>query len=803
MAADGTTPGSVTANDGLQNLVSGMGTSADKQFYNRFVAPAQDVRLEAEAAYRTSWLARKIHDLPPFDMTRAWRDWQADDDQIEKLEAEEKRLGIRQKVRSALTWARLRGGAALILGGLPGDPSLPVNPGAVAVGALKYVHVVTCDQLMVADTIRDITDPFFGEPVAYEMASDTRTVKIHPSRVIPFIGQPLPPTTLAPSISPNGIFWGEPLWQTIRDAVVNASLTHEGIAQLIQEAKVDTISIPDLMDLVSTAAGEAKVLRRLNISNLAKSTVNSRVMDANEKWETRQLTFTGLPDVLMAFLEIVAGAADIPVTRLLGTSAKGLNATGKGDEDNYFAMVAARQEVDLRPALERLDEFLVPTALGSTPADLYWTFAPLKEASEAEKAEIGKKKAETTKIYADTGLVPNVALAKATQNQLVEDGQYPGLESALAEAEAAGEVASILEEPEEDPSALTTGPDGRPLDPAQAEVQRRAANDAEPRTLYVSRKVVNAGEIIAWARGQGFETTLKAEDLHVTVAYSRAPVDWMKVGEAWGSFGDKKGQQTINPGGPRVVEKLGAEAVVLMFASSDLAWRHMAIREAGASWDWGDGYQPHITLTYQPGDVDLDDVEPYRGRIVLGPEVFEELDEDWKSRVVEDGGTPGGDLPFGDAYNPNQPRDRYGRWTATGLNGAIAAAGQNTRVLHDLGPPTEAEELLRQHGVDPTGYRRVVTNHAVSHAFKQHGDPIVEAARGQVAIVRTDFRRIPTIVARANAANTITWQGRLNGRKPPRLVYEAVIGRHRYTYIEHVRTGQRQVALLTLYRRRR
>jgi uncharacterized protein len=65
-----------------------------------------------------------------------------------------------------------------------------------------------------------------------------------------------------------------------------------------------------------------------------------------------------------------------------------------------------------------------------------------------------------------------------------------------------------------------------------------------------------------------------------------------------------------------------------------LKWRHASILSEGASWDYAD-YQPHITITYDKGDVDLATVEPYRGKIVLGPEIFAEVDEDWQGKVVE------------------------------------------------------------------------------------------------------------------------------------------------------------------------
>jgi hypothetical protein len=86
-----------------------------------------------------------------------------------------------------------------------------------------------------------------------------------------------------------------------------------------------------------------------------------------------------------------------------------------------------------------------------------------------------------------------------------------------------------------------------------------------------------------------------------------------------------------------VVEALGDKgAVVLMFVSSDLSWRHRCIKDCGASWDWAD-YTPHITLSYSHEGVDLAAVQPYRGAIELGPEIFEELvdESSWRASVVE------------------------------------------------------------------------------------------------------------------------------------------------------------------------
>jgi hypothetical protein len=77
------------------------------------------------------------------------------------------------------------------------------------------------------------------------------------------------------------------------------------------------------------------------------------------------------------------------------------------------------------------------------------------------------------------------------------------------------------------------------------------------------------------------------------------------------------------------------DAVVLLFASDALSWRHQGMVEAGASHDY-DEYQPHVTLTYDAGDVDLDTIKPFTGELRFGPELFEPLDLDWKSKVTEE-----------------------------------------------------------------------------------------------------------------------------------------------------------------------
>lgn len=617
--------------DRLANLITGLGTAKDKGTATRFAFGFLDPE-QLTAAYRGSWLPRKVIDIPAADMTRAWRSWQAEEDQIELIEATEKRLKIQSKVKLAKQWARLYGGAAIYIGTNDLDLSQELRPERISKDGITYMHVMSRWELTAQDLILDPLSPYYGEPVCYTLAAGTRAgVAIHPSRVIRFIGRPVP------RLGAGLERWGDSELQIIDDALKQAGVSLAQVATLFNEAKTDIISVPGLSEILATAEGTSRLSNRFAQAALLKSAHNVLLLQGGqdaeaEKWETRQIDFAGFPPILQLYLKVAAGAADIPVTRLLNDSPSGMQSTGDSDTTNYYDRLAAEQSTDLTPELERGDELIIRSSLGNRPPDIHYRWNPLWQMSDAQKADVALKRAQATQIYAVTAVVPDDVLGKAVRNQLVESGDYPGIEAAYAEYDAAVEAGDADPDPDDEPAeppqmggvAALLAAAGQGVAPPERKI---AANDAAPRSLYVMRPVENAAEILAWARKQGFTSTLKAEDLHVTIVYSRQPVDWFK---AW-SAGAKV---EIAAGGARTMEQFG-EATVLLFASDELQWRHREFDDLGASWDHPE-YQPHITISYGGAPADLSVIEPYQGRIVLGPERFAEVDEDWRAKIKED-----------------------------------------------------------------------------------------------------------------------------------------------------------------------
>lgn len=145
--------------------------------------------------------------------------------------------------------------------------------------------------------------------------------------------------------------------------------------------------------------------------------------------------------------------------------------------------------------------------------------------------------------------------------------------------------------------------------------------------LYVYRPLLNGQEVAKWATAQGFDTTLKPAEMHVTIAYSKEPVDWTK-------FTPNRNSLIVLPRHRQVAILGDKGAVVLKFQSANLANRWAEFKRDGASWDY-DGYKPHMTITYNLGQKDIGEIRPFTGDLVFGPECFEPIDEDAVENLVE------------------------------------------------------------------------------------------------------------------------------------------------------------------------
>ena len=626
--------------DGLANALTGVGTARDPRRANQYISRPL-TQQEIANAYSGSGLLKKIVRIPADDMVREWRDWSGlDADQSAKLYEHEKTHSLRQKVQQVEVLRGL-GGGALILG-LPGLPHEPA-PAKVGVGGLAFVNAVSRWHLSFDRLQDDARLPGYGEPAMWKLMADGGQQTLHPSRVIPFRADTSAAMAMPSTWSNADAFWGESTVQQVLDAVQDSDTARASFAALMHKARTLRFGIRGLYEMIA-AGKEQQIQDRIALFMQTESIHNALIHDAGdmegkggETINDATYSFVGAKDLINVYAEFVAAISDIPATRLLGRAPDGMNSSGESQQADWNKKVRAMQTLNLGPCLDRLDRYLVPSALGTVPDTVAYDFAPLDTPDQSAVATRFKTQMEAVTQLQNTGAIPEREFARGVQSLLTEEGYLPELEAALAELsdderygfEQATDPHDIANSGKEvDPNLAGNGEPIGSGDPSRA-----AMADATPRPLYVRRDLLNAADLVKWAKANGFDTTLAADDMHVTVLYSRSPVDPMKMGEAW--FNEDNGGIIIKPGGPRALEQFDGGAVVLQFASYSLCSRHRDMIEAGGSHDYGE-YLPHITITYTaPNGLDLAKITPFAGELRFGPEIFEPLDLDWKSKIEE------------------------------------------------------------------------------------------------------------------------------------------------------------------------
>ena len=401
--------------DGLENVVAGLGTDRDKRSYSVWADPRILTRQELENMYRGSWLAKKIVNAVADDMTREWLHVTFDGEELgTTIEQAEKRFALKRKTNEALKWSRLYGGAVIIIGTRDRNLAKPLDVKNVRKGDLRYLHVVDRWRLSPAGSLnRDLESPNFGMPDSYVLAEST--VQVHHTRVLRFNGEKLPYFAWL-----RNAMWDDSVLQHVMDSLMNCDTTTQAIATMMFESNVDVVKSEGLADVLARKDGEAVLTKRFQVAALLKSFNRMLLLDGTESYEKKQNSFANLDKVIQQFMIDVSGAADIPMTRLFGTSATGMNATGDNDVRNYYDMVSAKQEAELRPQLEYLYEVLVRSELGHMPEDFRFDFNPLWQLSETEQATVEKTRAERDQVYLNACVVTEALVAR----ELKERGTY-------------------------------------------------------------------------------------------------------------------------------------------------------------------------------------------------------------------------------------------------------------------------------------------------------------------------------------------------------------------------------------------
>jgi hypothetical protein len=242
-----------------------------------------------------------------------------------------------------------------------------------------------------------------------------RRVKIHHSRVLRFVGRELP---YMETVAEN--YWGASELEHIWDELQKRSATSANIAQLVFQANITTLKMGHLGQhlAMGTEKQRQDALQAMETENRLRTSYGLQIMNADDSLENHSYSFGGLSEIYEAFMMDMAGAAEIPATKLFGRSPQGMNSTGEADLRNYYDMIAQMQERCLRPALEKLLPIMAISCWAYVPKDLEIIFQPVMTTSPAEKADLVQKMTSDVIEAFKCGLL--------TQQQAMEELQSRG-----------------------------------------------------------------------------------------------------------------------------------------------------------------------------------------------------------------------------------------------------------------------------------------------------------------------------------------------------------------------------------------
>jgi hypothetical protein len=151
------------------------------------------------------------------------------------------------------------------------------------------------------------------------------------------------------------------------------------------------------------------------------------ILNKDDDFQTHQYTFSGLNDIYESFMLDVAGAAEIPVTKLFGRSPAGFNATGESDSKNYYETIEQKQTSKLEPVLDKLLPIMFMSEFGAIPDDLDYIFNPIATPSDDDLASIVDKKANTIINAFNAGLISQKVGMKELRQMSDSTGMFTNI----------------------------------------------------------------------------------------------------------------------------------------------------------------------------------------------------------------------------------------------------------------------------------------------------------------------------------------------------------------------------------------
>lgn len=405
-------PGKNVRVDDWENVYTGMGGAKDKRNGTTVSGYTIFNREQMSQLYRGSDVVATIVDLPADEMTREWIDFNANDDADNETQSavldfldgaddgpnEEQGLQTKKAFHEALKWARLFGGAGIVMGINDGKrPSEPVD--YTNIQSIDFLNVLDRFSLRPSKYYSDPMQKKYGQPELYRLQATNQTsgnvlseTYVHESRVLRFDGTVLPPRDM---LRNNNDGWGDSILTRVWEVVRDYASVWMGFSYLLGDAAQTTIKVAGLKNAIVSPGGMAFIQARMEAIEMCRSIARAVMIDEGEEFKREVVNLSGIPDAMQKFIERLAQAARMPIELLMGQPPGGLNGNGDTGMHYWYAQVGAMQERMMRAPMMRLVRIVLASKNGPTqgvvPERWGIDFKPLEIPNEAVKADVFSK----------------------------------------------------------------------------------------------------------------------------------------------------------------------------------------------------------------------------------------------------------------------------------------------------------------------------------------------------------------------------------------------------------------------------
>ncbi|WP_416730293.1 DUF1073 domain-containing protein [Fictibacillus sp. JL2B1089] len=355
--------------------------------------------------YADNRIIQNIIDIPAEDMTRSWFTLKMKDETLKNnIMSKLRDLKAKEAFQKIRSYERLRGDGFISLGVTQSTAfKLSDKLDETKLKRLDYIHAFS--GMKVEDFIlnEDMFSLNYGQVEMFKLNRRSRIGEqiagvsqdnVHASRVIHDQTRRL-----------EDEYRGQPLLEPLYDIITILDTSLWSVGQMLYDFAFKVYKSDGIENMTSEEKSELGMLMDYMFRTEALA-----IIGPTEELKKEGTPIGGIKELLDYVWEMLAGAARMPKSVIKGQEA-GTITGAQYDVMNYYSRIAAQQENEMRPHLERLIRLLLWSSdeLGGSidPTKVEWElkFNPLWEVDSKTDAEIRKIVAETDNTYITNGVL--------------------------------------------------------------------------------------------------------------------------------------------------------------------------------------------------------------------------------------------------------------------------------------------------------------------------------------------------------------------------------------------------------------